>query len=567
MFQIVGFVILLNFVELGIPKLLQLLIDSLLDKPLSFLFWKLPPLDEFRLFLLPILLVILGGVRWGAAYFSIALQARLGQESLQDMRSKIYAAIQKQSFKFHDKTHSGNLVSNVIEDLRYLNQFLASGFFPIFESVTFMVFVLGFLLYLSWPVGLATIVCFVGILGASLLLLRSRFFILLESKALFSKMVESFTENIEGYLLTSAFGMNHMQAEQHFETIHTLHQKLRQESLLLISFHNMGVLAANVSVGVSIGMAIYLIQWHNWEISGGTLFMIGFLQFILVQKVRVFGRAVMGMSHCLVTAIRLQNLFESKEVLWDAPGDLKVETTDFECQHLNFEYKAMPCLLDLSFKVKARQTVAIVGVTGSGKSTLIHLLARLYDADSGTLLLGGRPIQDYPLKELRKNVAVVFQNPFLFSGSIHENIAFGRPDANREEVEALAKLVDAHEFIMATPDGYDTLIGERGVLLSGGQRQRLSIARALIHQPKVLLLDDATSAMDAQTEQNILNNLAQHLENTTTFVVTHRKGTVRRADLVFLMEGGRICKQGIPDDFFQDEQTLHDILLNSIPIL
>jgi len=223
------------------------------------------------------------------------------------------------------------------------------------------------------------------------------------------------------------------------------------------------------------------------------------------------------------------------------------------------DLEGSPILKDVSFDVQPGQVVALLGPTGSGKSTITNLIARFYDVDSGAVLIDGHDVRDVTLDSLRSQIGMVLQETMLFGNTIRENIAFGRPDATQEEIEAAAKAAAAHDFIMSFPDGYDTEVGERGLTLSGGQRQRIAIARALLLDPHILILDDATSSVDTETEQQIQGALKRLIQGRTSFIIAQRVSTVREADMILVIDKGRIVAQGRHQDLIRESGIYADI--------
>jgi ATP-binding cassette subfamily B protein len=237
-----------------------------------------------------------------------------------------------------------------------------------------------------------------------------------------------------------------------------------------------------------------------------------------------------------------------------------------ELRHVTFAYpEASDTLRDVSMVVEGGTTVALVGATGSGKSTLVRLIARLYDPTSGTVLVDGADVRGVDLVSLRRSIAVVDDDPFLFSATVHDNIAYGRPDATREEVVRAAERAQAAGFIDELPDGYDTRVGERGLTLSGGQRQRLAIARALVADPRILVLDDATSSVDASTEQEIKQALREVMAGRTTFVIAHRLSTIALADDIVVLEDGHIAARGTHAELLERSELYHEIATKGLP--
>jgi ATP-binding cassette subfamily B protein len=244
------------------------------------------------------------------------------------------------------------------------------------------------------------------------------------------------------------------------------------------------------------------------------------------------------------------------------PGSGRVELRDVT---LSYDSVSVPALEGVSLDVPAGTTLALVGATGSGKTTLVQLIPRLYDPQEGSVLVDGSDVRDVDLGSLRGEIAVVDDDPFLFSASVAENIAYARADATREEVEEAARRAQADEFISTLPDGYDTRVGERGLTLSGGQRQRLAIARALLADPRILILDDATSSVDATTEQAIKVALREVMSGRTTFVIAHRLSTIALADEIAVLEDGRLVARGSHDDLLEDNALYREIVEKGMP--
>ena len=243
-------------------------------------------------------------------------------------------------------------------------------------------------------------------------------------------------------------------------------------------------------------------------------------------------------------------------------GTGRVELRDVT---LRYEGTTQPALRDVSLVVEAGTTVALVGPTASGKTTLVSLIPRLYDPTSGSVLVDGADVRTVEPRSLRRQIALVTDDPFLFSATVHENIAYAKPDATRDEVVAAAQRAQAHAFVTELPDGYDTMIGERGLTVSGGQRQRLAIARAILADPRILILDDATSSVDASTEQQIKRALAEVMRGRTTFVIAHRLSTITLADEVVVLERGQITARGTHDELLEQSALYREIVEKGLP--
>jgi len=294
-----------------------------------------------------------------------------------------------------------------------------------------------------------------------------------------------------------------------------------------------------------------LVQNGSASLTDGTLFMIYFLQASLIPRVRMLNRSMDLLMRMSITADRLMPLFTAREYLKTrethslpekGPGAIR-------CESCSFAYPGQDhSLHDISLTITAGETIGLVGPTGAGKSTLALLLCRFYDPDCGVVSIDDNDIRNYPLEHIRRQFALVFQDTFLFSASIGDNIAYGNPAARRDEIERAARLANIHDFIATLSNGYDTEIGERGVTLSGGQRQRVSIARALLRKPRFLILDDATSALDTRTEEAIGRSITALHETSTIIVIAHRFSSIAGADRVYVLEHGRITETGTPGE-------------------
>ena len=322
----------------------------------------------------------------------------------------------------------------------------------------------------------------------------------------------------------------------------------------------------------NLGLAVILLVGGR-QVVHGSLSLGDFTAFyayllMLIAPMRQLGIALGLAQRATASGARLFEVLDREPRLTAAPGAPQLPPGDgrVELRDVTFSYaNAAPSLRGVSLVVEAGTTVALVGATGSGKSTLVRLIARLYDPDSGSIRVDGADVRDVDLASLRRAIAVVDDDPFLFSATVHDNIAYGRPDASRKEVERAAERAQAAGFIAELPDGYDTRVGERGLTLSGGQRQRLAIARALITDPRILVLDDATSSVDASTEQAIKAALREVMAGRTTFVIAHRLSTIALADDIVVLERGRVAARGSHAELLERSPLYAEIAAKGLP--
>jgi ATP-binding cassette subfamily B protein len=317
-------------------------------------------------------------------------------------------------------------------------------------------------------------------------------------------------------------------------------------TLLIVLFGGLQVMGGRLSIGELVAFNTYL----------------GFLLF----PIFTIGFLAAGISRAGASSLRVFEVLDAPLEVQDAPDAVPLPPiscrVEFDGVHFRYPGDEREILRDISFAAEPGQTVAILGTTGSGKSTLVNLIPRFYDATEGAVLLDGHDVRDVTLASLRSQIGVVMQSSLLFSGPVRDNIAYGRPGATREEVEAAARSARAHEFIEDLPQGYDTAIGERGVGLSGGQRQRVAIARALLIDPRLLILDDSTSAVDAETEAAIQESLDRLMRDSrhTVFVIAQRISTVRDADLILVLDNGEIAAMGTHEELLRDSELYNEIL-------
>ena len=481
-----------------------------------------------------------------------------------DLRSLIYEHLAWLSFSFYDRVQSGQLISRANSDIRSVQMY--STFAPmILVQCLNGVIAFAFMLAIDWQLALIvmTVMPFLYIIG-----IRMRevmFPISWITQARLADVATIVDENVNGVRVVKSF------AQEEAE-INRLADASERVAWAYIKDSNLRAAWAPWMQNLpQLGLALVLF-FGGWMVIGGHLGVGSILAFnsyllMLQAPFMMLGQLVMMGQRAKASAERIFEILDEYPSVVDRPGvfDLEDVRGDIEARDVHFAYGDGPEILQgMSFTIAAGETVALVGRTGSGKSTVARLLDRFYDVTSGSITIDGKDLTDVTLHSLRDNVGVVLDEPFLFSVSIAENIAYGRPDATRDEIEAAAKAANAHEFIVDLPDGYDTVVGERGYTLSGGQRQRVAIARTLLVNPPVLILDDATSAIDVHVEAQIYDALRTLLERRTTLVIAHRISTIALATRVLVLDEGRIVATGTHDELLATVPLYGEILAQTV---
>ena len=524
-------------------------------------FWGFAlPGEESRAFQTVLLLsfgiLLMAAGRGMLNYFYSMSVARLVQaEIVVGLRQQIYAKLQQLSFRFYDKQTSGSIINRVTGDVQAVRLFIDG----VFLQSVIMVLSLG--VYLAYMLSIHVWLTLLCLMSTPLIWTVSAYFskklrpAYEENRRLMDSLVLYLSESIQGIQTVKAFAREEHVGDQ-FENINTSVRQQR-ESI----FRRISVFSPSIT---------FLTQWNLFVLLlvGGWLVIEGRIPLgsglvVFAGLLQQFSGQVSNLSGLLDSV--QQSLTGARRVfaIIDAPVDIRTPPDPkpmgkvrgevaFEKVHFEFE-KGLPALRDLSFQVKSGENIAIVGATGSGKSALMSLIPRFYDPNSGTVRVDGIDIREVRPSELRRNIGIVFQENFLFSNTIASNIAFGHPEADHSLVEKAARIAQAHDFIMEMGEGYQSVLEEGGSNLSGGQRQRLSIARALLLDPAILLLDDPTAAIDAETEEEILSAMEHAMKGRTTFMVAHRLSTLRRADRILVLDRGRLVQQGTHDELVRLE--------------
>lgn len=471
--------------------------------------------------------------------------AIIGERLERDMREELYVSLLGKSMTFHDLQPVGDTMARATNDVREINFLMYPGINLVVGSANFMIMPLVLAPRYSWQLVLAPlffIVTYVWALNRYIGVLTA---IADWARRAFGELNGRLAEAIDGVEMVKGAAQERREADLFAVNAREYRDAAvaqgREEARFL------PLLLLGVTQAIGFAHAILLFQAGTLEVGDvvaymGLLALFGFPTFISLMA---YSRLTLG----LAGARRILDLIQARTNLDENTAGYQGDISGaIRFEDVTFGYvEGGAVLQDVSFTVQPGQTVAIVGQTGSGKSTLAKLVNRTYDASHGRVLVDGRDVRDWSLAALRQQISIIEQDIFLFSRSIADNIAFGCPDATREQVIAAAQAAQAHDFILGFKDGYDTVVGERGVTLSGGQRQRLALARAFLTQPKILVLDDSTSAVDSATEDQIQRAIQQAAENRTTLLITHRLSQIRWADLVLVLRNGRLEAVGDHD--------------------
>jgi len=505
--------------------------------------------------LMPYILIIVGlAVGQGVVtYVSRYLLFRAAYDLEFDLRTMMFEHLTRLSQSFYDRVQTGQLISRANSDIRAVQMFLA---FAPNISVRFVGFGVAFVIMLTINVPLTFIAIgtlpLVYITGA-----RMRFLMFPISWVVQARTAEVATivdENVNGARVIKSFAAEQRQVDSLAKAAKRL--QWASEKQINIRARYAPIIENLPSAGLGLVLLVggYFVIHHEMLLGR----IVGFDLYVLMLQApfQLFGMLTMLSQRAAASAGRIFEILDEEPHVTERPDAVALADPrgDVVVEAAHFGYNGGATVLDgLSLHLRPGETVALVGRTGSGKTTLSRLLTRAYDVDSGAIRLDGHDVRDLTLASVRNTVGVVTDDPFLFSVSLHDNIAYGRPDASYDDVVAAAKAAGAHDFILALPEGYDTVVGERGYTLSGGQRQRIAIARTLVSNPPVLILDDATSSIDVQVELEIHHALRTLMQGRTTLVIAHRPSTIGLADRVAYMEGGRIVAEGRHTELLETE--------------
>jgi ATP-binding cassette subfamily B protein len=548
---IVSFVALMAeiFLHLLEPWPLKFIFDYILlpgfkTKPLGIPF--IDGLSPFALLTtLTLALVAIAALRATAAYFSVVGMSLAATNVLTEIRADLYSHLQRLSLSFHHKAKSGDLITRVTSDIDRLREVTVMAVMPLLAHSLTLVGMFGVMFWLHWELALIAIAVFPLFLFSTIRLTKRIRQVVRQQRQREGAMAATAAESIGAIKIVQALSLQDMLENTFFSHNHQSLKDSAKAQRLAAGLERM--------VELLVGVAIALVLWRGVQLvlrqsltPGDLLVFVNYLR-IAFKPMRQLAKYTGQIAKATASGERVLDVLDIVPDIRDARGAIDAPPLEgtVQFQNVSFAYEPNQSILkDVNFIVYPGQHVALVGPSGGGKSTLVSLLLRLYDPIEGRILVDGHDLREYKLHSLRRQISVVLQDSILFAASVRDNIAYGCLQASGEEIEQAARLANAHNFIMALPQGYDTILGERGATLSGGQRQRIAIARAAVRQAPIVILDEPTTGLDQENEHAVNEALERLTKGRTTFLISHNLKPVVQADLILYVEGGEILEQG-----------------------
>lgn len=496
-----------------------------------------------------LLIAIFGAI---FSYTEKYLTTSVGQWVMHDLRRTLYSHVQRLSLSYHDHKQTGDLISRVTSDIDAVQSFLASGLLSAFINILTLVGMVGVMFYVNWKFTLIALSVAPPLFFIVYTYTRRIKKAAREVRKKEGEMVSVIQEVLTSIRVVKAFGReDYEQQRLEEESLESVELALRARSLK-------AKLSPIVEIIVAVGTSMVL--WFgarmvlDGALSSGSLIVFVFYLGKMYKPMQELAKMTDSYSKALVGYERIREVLETEKEVKDLPGARPITQVkgEIEFENVSFCYEPeIPVLRDVSFRIEPGQVAALVGPTGAGKTSIIGLIPRFYDPGKGVVKIDGQDIRRYTQKSLRQQISFVLQETILFRAPVWKNIAYGKPGATRDEILQAAQLANAHEFIEKMSDGYDTVVGERGVTLSGGQRQRIAIARAVIRNTPILILDEPSSGLDAESEKLVFDALDRLMEGKTSIVIAHRLSTIRRADVIMVVEDGAIQERGTHEELLK----------------
>ena len=517
-----------------------------------------------RLTLLGLLVLGMVGVRvlnWGMEWAHGWTVSWLGARITADIRNRLYQQLELLSLQFYDRRQVGAVMSRVTRDAGRLQEFLVEGLPYLIINALMVIGILSILFWMHWLLALLILVPVPFMMGWGVIFWKRMRLYFNKWDQAWSDIMATVNEALSGIRVVKAFA----QEAREIAAFGVRNKKIRQ--LAIRTEINWEIFFATTTLLTSFGIVIVWFFGGREVIKDaltlGTLLAFYAYMWMLYEPMEWFGEVNSWMTRAFAGAERIFEVIDTPAEAYEDPNARSISSIKGHVtfKDVTFGYdKSKPVLHGINLDVAPGEMVGLVGRSGVGKTTTVNLICRFYNVDQGIIEVDGVPIENIRLEDLRSQIGIVPQEPFLFSGTVAENISYGKPGASFEEIIEAAIAANAHNFIVTKPDGYDTQVGERGGELSGGEKQRVAIARAILHDPKILILDEATSSVDVETEKQIQEAIARLTQGRTTFAIAHRLSTLRNADRLIILEGGRIVEMGTHSELMEKKGIFHELV-------
>lgn len=527
----------ISLIDLAFPQALRYLTRTLFLEPGETILKRLPLLAAafFAAYLIQTL-----------CQYYVGYQGHvMGAKMERDMRQELFDHYEQLSFSYYDRNNTGQMMSKLVSDLFDIAEMAHHGPENLFLSLIKLVGAFLFLFFTEWKLALALLVVVAAMFAACLWQNSTLQETFLDNRRKIGDINAVLNDSLSGIRVVQAFANEDVEREKFERGNEAFFDSKRKNYKALGQFQSLTTFFIGMLYLVMLVFGGWLVA--KGEMSAGDLAIDAIYIGIFVSPIQILVELTEMIQKGFSGFRRFRAVIEAEPEIVDAPDAAPLQNPegDLTFRDVSFEYeKEEEVLHHINLSIPHGQSVALVGPSGGGKSTVCSLIPRFYDVTGGAVLIGGQDVRTIRLKSLRQNIGIVQQDVYLFSGTIRENISYGKPDATEEEIRRAAKLADLDAFVETLPDGYDTFVGERGTRLSGGQKQRISIARIFLRDPKILILDEATSALDNESERYIQESLDRLSQNRTTITIAHRLSTIRNADRIYVIDGGRVVEQG-----------------------
>lgn len=551
--------------ELMSPWPIKIIFDHvLLDKPfpafLSFLGGIL--LEKKALFLVVVSLAIIfiALLRGLFSYFQLFITSRVGYQLVSCLRMELFAHLQRLSLSFHYRARTGELLTKVTTDTNTLRDVFAESGLTFIAQLLTLTGMFAVMSVMNWKLSLIVLSTFPVLFYALFSLYAKIKVSAKRQRKREGKIASRISEALTSVSLVQAFGREKYEEERFgTESAQTLQESIRTTRMEAAAARTVEILSA---VGVCAAVLFGAFQVLKKAMTPGDLLVFTSYLTNMYKPIRNLVKLSTKFSKAMVSAQRITEILEIEPEIQDLPNAIEASHLKGEIvfQDISFNYReGKDVLKKLSFSIFPGQKIALVGASGAGKSTIANLILRLYDPQRGTILIDGVDIKGYKRESLRREIGIVLQDSILFGATIRENISYGKPQAAQEEIEEAAQQAHVHDFIIHLPDGYDTVLGERGSTLSGGQRQRISLARAIIKQPSILILDEPTSAVDAESARLIQDTLEHFLKGRTSIVIVHQFSSIKKFDQILVLKSGEVVERGTHNELMEHKGYYHKL--------